>query len=124
MQERDKRPGEGAQTGSSGGDVRGPTRGDFSSDQFTDWDNPEDAQTGGRPAEAEDAPEGYYDDEETEEEGYIPTPDDPDYDLSEAAGYSGWEDRGRRSLLPPWLVLAVSLLLILALLVPLLIRFS
>ena len=115
MQERDKRPGEG--------DVRGPTRGDFSGEQFTDWDNPEDAQTGGRRAEMEDAPEGYYD-EEPDEEGYIPTPDDPDYDLSEAAGYSGWEDRGRRPLLPPWLVLAVSLLLILALLVPLLIRFS
>ncbi len=116
MQERDKRRGEGAQTGSSGGDVHGPTRGDFSADQFTDWDNPED--------ETEDAPEGYYDDEEPDEEGYIPTPDDPDYDLSEAAGYSGWEDRGRRPLIPPWLVLAVSLLLILALLVPLLIRFS
>ena len=102
MQERDRRPGEG--------DIRGPTRGDF-----TDWDNPED--------EAEDAPEGYYD-EQPDEEGYIPTPDDPDYDLSESAGYAGWEDRGRRRLLPPWLVLAVSLLLILALLVPALIRFS
>ncbi len=110
MQERDRRPGEGAQTGSSGGDIRGPTRGDFS-----DWDNPED--------DLEDAPEGYYD-EEPDEEGYIPTPDDPDYDLSEEAGYSGWEDRGRRPLLPPWLVVAVTLLLILALLVPLLIRFS
>ena len=108
MQERDRRPGEG--------DVRGPTRGDYSGEQFTDWDNPED--------DVEDAPEGYYDDEAPDEEGYIPTPDDPDYDLSEAAGYSGWEDRGRRLLLPPWLVLAVSLLLILALLVPLLIRFS
>jgi hypothetical protein len=103
MKERDHRPGEG--------DIRGPTRGDFS-----DWDNPED--------ELEDAPEGYYDSEEPDDEGYIPTPDDPDYDLSEAAGYSGWEDRGRRSLIPAWLVLAVSLLLILALLLPALIRFS
>ena len=102
MQERDRRPGEG--------DIRGPTRGDF-----TDWDNPED--------EREDAPEGYYD-EGPDEEGHIPTPDDPDYDLSEAAGYSGWEDRARRRLLPPWLVLAISLLFILALLVPALIRFS
>ncbi len=116
MQERDKRPGEGAQTGSSGGDVRGPTRGDFSAEQFTDWDNPED--------ELEDAPEGYYDDEEPDEEGYIPMPDDPDYDLSEAAGYSGWEDRGRRPLIPTWLVVAISLLLILGLLLPALIRFS
>ncbi len=111
MQERDRpderpsgrRPGEA--------DIRGPTQGDF-----TDWDNPED--------ELEDAPEGYYDEEEPDDEGYIPTPDDPDYDLSEAAGYSGWEDRGRRPLLPTWLVVAVSLLLILALLLPVLIRFS
>ena len=109
MQERDKRLGERPQTG---GDIRGPTRGDFSSDQFTDWDNPE------------DAPEGYYDDEESDEEGYIPTPDDPDYDLSEAAGYSGWEDPGRRPLIPTWLVVAISVLLILGLLLPALIRFS
>ncbi len=102
MQERDRRPGEG--------DIRGPTRGDFS-----DWDNPED--------ELEDAPEGYYD-EESDEEGYIPTPDDPDFDLSEAAGYSGWEDRGRRPLIPMWLVVALSLLLILALLLPALARFN
>ncbi len=106
MQERDRRPGEG--------DVRGPTRGDFSGDQFTDWDNPED--------EVEDAPEGYYDEEPDEE--FELTPDDPDYDLSEAAGYSGWEDRGRRPLIPPWLVFAISLLLILGLLLPALIRFS
>ncbi len=109
MQERDKRPGEG--------DIRGPTRGDF-----TDWDNPEDAQTGGRPAELEDAPEDYYDEELDEEQEL--TPDDPDYDLSEGAGYSGWEDRGRRPLIPLWLVVALSLLLILALLLPALARFN
>ncbi len=51
-------------------------------------------------------------------------PDDPDYDLSEGAGYSGWEDRGPRQLIPPWLVVVVSLLLILALLLPALIRFN
>lgn len=106
MQERDRRPGEG--------DVRGPTRGDFSAEQFTDWDNPED--------EVEDAPEGYYDEDPDEE--FELTPDDPDYDLSEAAGYSGWEDRGRRPLIPTWLVVAISLLLILGLLLPALIRFS
>ena len=118
MKERN-RPGEGAQTGSSEGDIRGPTRGDFSAEPrtgFSDWDNPED--------ELEDAPDDYYDGEEPDDEGYIPTPDDPDYDLSEEAGYSGWEDRGRRTLIPAWLVLAVSLLLILALLLPALIRFS
>lgn len=101
MQERDRRPGEG--------DIRGPSRGDF-----TDWDNPED--------ELEDAPE-EYDDEELDEEQEL-TPDDPDYDLSEGAGYSGWEDRGRRTLIPAWLVVALSLLLILALLLPALIRFN
>ncbi len=109
MQERDRRPGEGAQTGSSGGDIRGPSRGDF-----TDWDNPED--------ELEDAAEEYDDDELDEEQEL--TPDDPDYDLSEGAGYSGWEDRGRRTLIPAWLVVALSLLLILALLLPALIRFN
>ncbi len=88
MQERDRR---------REGDIRGPTKGDF-----TDWDNPED--------ELEDAPEDYYDEEEDEE--FEVSPDDPDYDLSDEAGYSGWEDRGRRPLVPPWLVFALSLLLI------------
>jgi hypothetical protein len=90
------------------GDVRGPMKGDF-----TDWDNPED--------ELEDAPEDYYDEEEDEE--FELSPDDRDYDLSEGAGYSGWEDRGRRPLVPHWLVFALSVLLILSLLLPLLIRF-
>ena len=104
MQERDQ-PGEGAHRG----DIRGPTRGDF-----TDWDNPED--------ELEDAPEGYYD-EELDEELEL-TPDDPDYDLSEGAGYSGWEDSGRRTGIPRWLIVALSLLLILSILLPALIRFN
>ncbi|MCH8919738.1 MAG: replication-relaxation family protein, partial [Chloroflexi bacterium] len=38
--------------------------------------------------------------------------------------YSGWEDRGRRPLIPQWIVVALSLLLILGLLLPVLIRFS
>jgi hypothetical protein len=107
---------------SPGGDIRGPTRGDTSADPpgragstgFTDWDNPED--------EIEDAPEDYYDDEADEE--YELTPDDPDYDLSEAAGYSGREDRGRRPLIPMWLLVALSLLLIFSLLLPALLRFN
>ncbi len=109
MKERDNRPGEV--------DIRGPSRGDLSAELrtgFTDWDNPED--------ELEDAPEDYYD-EGLDEELEV-TPDDPDYDLSEEAGYSGREDRGRRTLIPTWLVVALSLLLILALLLPALIRFS
>ena len=108
MQKRERRPGQG--------DVRGPTRGDF-----TDWDNPEDAQTGGRPAEVEDAPEGYYDGQPDEE--YELGPDDPDYDLSEGVDYSGWEDRGR-SLVPMWVIVAISLLLIFAMLLPALLRLS
>ena len=101
MQQRD-RPGERPQTG---GDIPAPTEGDYS---FTDWDNPED--------EIEDAPEGYYDEDEREDDDEI-GPADPDYDLSEAAGHSGW-DRQRRTGIPQWVVVAVSLALVLSLLLP------
>jgi hypothetical protein len=116
MKERDRRPG--------GGDIRGPTRGDPSArlrTGFTDWDNPED--------EIEDVPEGYYDSQtggrpdEDEDEEYEIGPEDPDYDLSEGAGYSGWEGRRRRRLLPFWLIVAISLLFIFAMIVPALLRF-
>ena len=106
MQQRDRRPGEG--------DIRGPTRGDVSGEDFLDWDNPED--------ELEDAPEGYYDDEPEDEESEI-GPEDPDYDLSDAAGYSGWDSQ-RRTGIPQWVVIAVSLALILSLLLPVLLRFD
>jgi len=102
MQKRD-RPGEG--------DIRGPTKGDYS---FTDWDNPED--------EVEDAPEGYYEDAPEDDEHEI-GPEDPDYDLSEEAGYSGWDSQ-RRTGIPQWVVVAVSLALILSLLLPVLLRFG
>ena len=105
MQKRD-RPGEG--------DIRGPTKGDYS---FTDWDNPEDDLP---EDEIEDAPEGYYDEDEDDEEEI--GPDDPDYDLSEGAGYSGW-DRERRTGIPQWVVVAISLALILSLVLPVLLRF-
>jgi hypothetical protein len=65
-----------------------------------------------------------FEEEEEDEEYYDLTPDDPDYDLSESAGYSGWELRGSTLSIPQWLILAVSLLLILALLLPVLLRFS
>ncbi len=101
-----------------GGDIPAPTKGDYS---FTDWDNPED--------EIEDAPEGYYDAqtggrpaEELDEE-YELGPDDPDYDLSESVGYSGWEGR-RRPLVPTWVIVAISLLLIFAILLPALLRLT
>jgi hypothetical protein len=91
------------------GDVSGASEGDFT---FTDWDNPED--------EYEDAPEGYYDEDEPDEE-YELTPDDPDFDLSEAAGYAGWE-APRRELVPRWALVAFSALLIASLLVPVLLN--
>ena len=99
MQER-RKPGKG--------DITGETRGDF-----TDWDNPEDEWDG------EDAPEGYYDDEE--DDSYIPDETDPDYDLSEAHGYSDWEPR-RAGPFPGWLITAASILLIVAILIPVLLR--
>jgi hypothetical protein len=84
----------------------------LSGEIFTDWDNPEDFE--------EDAPEGYYDEED---EGYIPDEDDPDYDLSEAHGYSDWEPRNP-TILPRWVIVVASLLLIFAILIPILIRVS
>lgn len=83
---------------------------------FPDWDNPEDMDDG--------APEGYYDDEDEDDDSYVPQPGDPDYDLSEAAGYSGWEPPARRGIIPQWAMVALSILLILAILVPVLIRIS
>jgi hypothetical protein len=77
---------------------------------FTDWDNPEDK---------EDAPEGYYDDDD---DSYVPGPDDPDYDLSEQAGYAGWEAPRRDGVFPRWVIVALSILLILAVLTPVLLR--
>ena len=90
------------------GDITGETRGDF-----TDWDNPEDEW------DDEDAPEGYYDDPE-DDDAYVPDESDPDYDLSEAHGHSNWEPRRAGGPLPGWLIAAVSILLIVAILVPLL----
>jgi hypothetical protein len=98
------------------GDVSGPSQGDYS---FTDWDNPEDDVDAD---EVEEAPEGYYEDEEGEDEPYELTPDDPDYDLSEAAGYSGWEAPRRRTPIPEWAIVALSLLLVASLLLPVLLR--
>jgi len=91
------------------GDISGSEHGDF-----TDWDNPEDYE--------EDAPEGYYDEED--EESYIPGPDDPDYDLSEQAGYSGWESPRRGGTVPQWIIIVASLLLILAILTPVILQFD
>ncbi|HEY5640271.1 MAG TPA: hypothetical protein VIW01_09480 [Dehalococcoidia bacterium] len=96
-----------------GGDIEAPTGGDYSVDNFPDWDNPEDE---------EGEPEGYYDDDFDDDDGYIPGPDDPDYDLSEAAGYAGYEPPSRRGLVPQWVIVVFSIVLILSIIVPLLLR--
>jgi len=103
MQERKRGP--------QGGDIHGASHGDF-----TDWNNPEDE-------DLEDTPEGYYEDEE-DDDSYVPDEDDPDYDLSEEAGYAGWDPAKRETPFPQWLIVAASLLLILAILAPILIRFN
>ena len=95
-----------------------PRRGDISGpkhDDFVDWDNPEDFE--------DDTPEDYHNDEE-DDGSYIPGPDDPDYDLSEAAGYAGWQPSRRVGVFPQWVIVAVSLLLILVILTPLILRLS
>ena len=74
---------------------------------FPGWDNPEDD---------DGAPEGYYDDEEEdddEDESYVPDEDDPDFDLSEAAGYAGYDSDARVGL-PEWMITAIAVVLILA----------
>jgi hypothetical protein len=54
----------------------------------------------------------------------VPGPDDPDYDLSEAAGYAGYEPPARRGIVPQWVIVLFSIALIVAILIPLLIRAS
>jgi hypothetical protein len=82
---------------------------------FEDWDNPEDQDWD------EGAPEGW--DDEEEDDGYIPDESDPDYDLSEAAGYANWEPKGQ-AIIPQWVIVVASLLLIFAILIPVLIQVS
>jgi hypothetical protein len=86
----------------------------LSGQSFPDWDNPEDLLD-------EEEPEGYYD--ENEDDSYVPDEDDPDYDLSEAAGYADWEPK-REGIIPQWVIAAAALLLIIAILVPLLVRIN
>ncbi len=108
MRERDDRPD---------GDIPASTSGDYTVDNFPDWDNPEDADD-----EMEDAPEGYYGDEAGEDDGYIPGPDDPDYDLSEEAGYVGYDPPRHRGLVPQWAIIVFSIVLILSIVLPVLFR--
>jgi hypothetical protein len=49
------------------------------------------------------------------------SPDDPDWDLSEEAGYSDWEPRHPYQI-SKWLIVVISLLIVAALTLPLLLR--
>ncbi len=53
------------------------------------------------------------DDEEPEEFG----PGDPDYDLSEAHGYM-WEPSRENWPVPPWLLVVISIIVVIALILP------
>jgi hypothetical protein len=75
---------------------------------FPDWDNPEDA---------EEAPDGYYeaaDDEDEDDDSYVPDEDDPDYDLTEAAGYAGWDAPKHSGPMPEWVITTIAVVLVLA----------
>jgi len=61
-------------------------------------------------------------DPEADEE-WIPNPDDPDYDLSEAAGFVD-PGAASRGFMPQWLIAAISLILIAAILTPVLLRLT
>jgi hypothetical protein len=84
---------------------------------FPDWDNPEDD---------DGAPEGYYDDEdeaddEDDDDSYVPDEDDPDFDLSEAAGYAGYDSEGRTSPVPEWMISAFAVIVILGIILGLIV---
>ncbi len=76
-----------------------------------------------RQREEEEAPDtGFVDEEGTTWELDPSDPRHPDHDLSEAAGYGGWEPPEKPS---PWLrrmLLVLSLLAVLGLVLPALIR--
>jgi hypothetical protein len=58
------------------------------------------------------------------DESYVElSPGDPDYDLSEEAGYGDWEPRGRFEW-AKWLIVALCVLLVASLVLPLLLRTS
>ena len=44
----------------------------------------------------------------------MPDEEDPDYDLSEAAGYAGWDAPGHRGPMPEWVITTIAVVLILA----------
>ena len=76
-----------------------------------------------RERDEEEGPDtGFVDEDGTTWELDPTDPSHPDYDLSEAAGYGTWEPTEKRS---PWLrrvLVVVSILIILGMLLPALIR--
>jgi hypothetical protein len=77
---------------------------------------------------SQDSEPGDAEDEEEELEGeweLDPSdPTHPDYDLSEAAGYAGWEPTPKPLLLRRGVLLLVAVLVIVGLLIPVLVRIS
>ena len=63
------------------------------------------------------------DPEADEDEEWIPNPDDRDYDLSEAADFVD-PGAASRGFMPQWLIAAISLILIAAILTPVLLRLT
>jgi hypothetical protein len=55
-------------------------------------------------------------DNDEDEDYWDPAPDDPDWDLTEAHGYSEWEPR--QPLVRPWMIALTAALFVLALLFP------
>lgn len=56
------------------------------------------------------------DEPERDDDYWDPDPDDPDWDLTEAHGYSNWEPRSWR--VQTWLIALVAALFLLAILLP------
>ena len=62
------------------------------------------------------------DDEDPEDDPNIPG--HPDYDLSEAAGYGGWEPLSKPWYVRRWLMLLVAIIVISAMVLPLVRQFG
>jgi len=76
-----------------------------------------------REREEEQAPDtGFVDEDGTTWELDPTDPSHPDYDLSEAAGYGAWEPTEKRSSWLRRVLVVVSILIILGMLLPALIR--
>jgi hypothetical protein len=73
--------------------------------------------------EEEDSDTGFVDEDGVTWELDPNDPSHPDYDLSETAGYGGWEPLEQGQSRRQRIIVVVTILLLIALLVPLLIRF-